>query len=236
MNYLAALGVRGNELLLDLLQLARELGDRRMTAGALVNLGTSAYLQRDYQRAQELAEEGVQLAREIGERRLLAVGLNRLGDFQRIQGYHTQAIIYFEEALALFHKVGDIEQKSWVLHNMGYVALHQGSNSQATSFFSESLLSFRALGTEWGIVSCLTGLAGVAQAMGQPERAARLFGMVEEFIGYKGIVLEPVDQAEYERKLAATRAQLNEPTFAAAWTEGQTMTLEQAVAYAIEDT
>jgi len=44
------------------------------------------------------------------------------------------------------------------------------------------------------------------------------------------------DAIEFERNVAATRAQLDEATFAAAWTEGKAMTLEQAIEYALEET
>jgi hypothetical protein len=35
--------------------------------------------------------------------------------------------------------------------------------------------------------------------------------------------------------MAVARAQLDEPTFAAAWTAGQAMSVEQASAYALEE-
>ena len=42
--------------------------------------------------------------------------------------------------------------------------------------------------------------------------------------------MHPLERTEYERDRADIRAQLGEKTFAAAWAEGQTMTLEQAMA------
>ena len=39
-----------------------------------------------------------------------------------------------------------------------------------------------------------------------------------------------------ERSLTAVRSHLHEATFVAAWAEGQAMTLEQAIAYALEET
>jgi hypothetical protein len=44
----------------------------------------------------------------------------------------------------------------------------------------------------------------------------------------------PADQAAYDRYLAATKAQLDQELFAAAWEAGQQMTLSQAVACALE--
>jgi lactam utilization protein B len=44
-----------------------------------------------------------------------------------------------------------------------------------------------------------------------------------------------VHQRELERDMTAARAQLDEATWAAAWAAGQAMTLEQAIAYALEE-
>ena len=48
-------------------------------------------------------------------------------------------------------------------------------------------------------------------------------------------MLWPAERHEWERYVPATRAQLDEATFTAAWAEGQAMSLEQAVAYALEE-
>ena len=93
----------------------------------------------------------------------------------------------------------------------------------------------RALGDTWGIPECLMGLAGVAGAIRQPARAARLFGAVESLLNTTRGQLEPIEQAEYDRNLAVARAQLDEATFAVAWAEGRMFSLEQAVAYALDD-
>ena len=44
----------------------------------------------------------------------------------------------------------------------------------------------------------------------------------------------PTTHADYERSVAAVRAQLDEATFAAAWAAGHALTLEQAIAEALE--
>jgi hypothetical protein len=49
------------------------------------------------------------------------------------------------------------------------------------------------------------------------------------------VSLPPGEQADYDRMVSTTRAQFDETTFAAAWAEGQTMTLEQAIAYALNE-
>jgi hypothetical protein len=48
------------------------------------------------------------------------------------------------------------------------------------------------------------------------------------------LFLEPTDRADYERSVSVARERLDEPVFAAAWADGRAMTLEQAIAYALE--
>jgi hypothetical protein len=47
--------------------------------------------------------------------------------------------------------------------------------------------------------------------------------------------MSPSQRAEYERQIAAARSRLGDSAFAAAWAEGQAMSLEEAVAYAVEE-
>ena len=75
----------------------------------------------------------------------------------------------------------------------------------------------------------LLGLACVAEAQGQPVRAARLFGATQSLIDVNKH-LDPVERAAYERGVASVRAKLGEKVFTAAWAEGCTMTPEQALA------
>jgi hypothetical protein len=79
----------------------------------------------------------------------------------------------------------------------------------------------------------LAGLAGAASETGQWERAARLFGAVQALLVAIGASLSPHAHVYYERQLAATRAQLDQAAFAAAWSEGLAMPLDEVIAYAL---
>jgi hypothetical protein len=48
-----------------------------------------------------------------------------------------------------------------------------------------------------------------------------------------GLILQPLPRDVYEKVVATTRAVLGEEAFTAAWTEGQALTVEQAVALAL---
>jgi non-specific serine/threonine protein kinase len=122
------------------------------------------------------------------------------------------------------------------LLNLGYIAQHQGDYSQVAMLIAESVALFQKLRIERGILHCLVVLAGVVGGQGQPERAARLFGVVEAQHEAFGTRIEPSDRNEYNRNLAAVRAQLDEAAFAVAWAEGRVTTMEQAIEYALAET
>jgi hypothetical protein len=86
------------------------------------------------------------------------------------------------------------------------------------------------------IAPSLVGLAAVAAAEGEPERAARLLGAAQGLLDALGAAMRPIDCTLRERTDAAARADLPASTFEAAWSEGRAMALEQAVAYALDRT
>ena len=106
----------------------------------------------------------------------------------------------------------------------------QGDNVAARALYEQSLAIVKEGNSKWDIALYLEGLAGVVVAQGEPAWAARLYGAVEALREALSVPLLPVYRAEYERSVAATRAQLGEQSFAAAWAEGRTMTPEQVLA------
>jgi hypothetical protein len=84
------------------------------------------------------------------------------------------------------------------------------------------------------IPDALEGLAGVAAAHGQPERAAQLYGTAEVLREALGTPRWRVYQTSYEHTLVSARTQLDDEGWAVAWALGRAMSLEQAVTEALD--
>src|SRR5205807_9482260 len=112
---------------------------------------------------------------------------------------------------------------------LGMVAHRHGDLGPARALLDESLALFRELGHKLEIARDVEGLAAVAVAQAQCERAARLFGAAEGLREAMGAPLPPADRAEHDRSVAAVRAALVEEAFAAAWAAGRAMPLEEAI-------
>jgi predicted ATPase len=215
------------------LTLYRELGDKGGIAAMLRHLGNLAFLQGHTTQAEALLAESLSLFQEMGDKLGIATSLTYLGEMARFQGHYLRAALLYTESLELYRNVGDRSSIAAVLHNLGHVALQQGDEESANKLIAESLILSQELGDKLLLGGCLVGLAGVISIQGHPEQAVRLFGAAETLFEGAGGNVYPVDRAEYDRTLAAIRARLDEATFAQAWAEGQALTLEQAIAYAL---
>jgi hypothetical protein len=150
------------------------------------------------------------------------------------QGDLPQAQLLLEESLALARGLGDRHGIAEALRQLGQAAAARGDSAAAGRCYRESLALYREIGAARMAPFGLEGLAGVACAQSQPERAARLLGAATGLREAIGAPRPPTAQAYYEHTLAAVRASLNGETLEAAHAAGRAMTLEQAVAYALE--
>src|SRR5262249_17851984 len=89
------------------------------------------------------------------------------------------------------------------------------------------------LGSNYGVWMSLRGLACLEAERGFAERGARLLGAEEMMRVSTGIGSSRNHQGPIEHALGVLRATLPADTLAAAWAEGRSMTLDEAVAYAV---
>jgi hypothetical protein len=105
----------------------------------------------------------------------------------------------------------------------------------AEEHFREALhLNYNDMRTPM-IARCLAGLGAVAVAHQAWQRATHLLSAAYTIFGTLPPFLAPADHAWYEQQVQTTRTELDETLFTAAWSQGATMPLEQAVAYALAD-
>jgi non-specific serine/threonine protein kinase len=223
------------------IRLSHENGDVSTIAACMAGiLFDIAVHKGDYQAAQSLATEGLRLYREEEDKPGIMLTLGDVGSVAYLQGQYDQAKPCFEEQLLLSRELDSQHDIAWSVSALGYVALRQNDGQRAAALFAKSLALRRELSDPHSIATCLAGLAEVAEAAGQLEQAAQLLGATQVLLAASGRHLEDTEwdifsyipitsQAEFERHVAAVRAALGDEAFAAAWTEGRTMTLEQAL-------
>ena len=116
------------------------------------------------------------------------------------------------------------------------MALASGELVAARTWLRQSLLPAHASGRRPAVASALAALAEVSAAAGRPDRAARLGGAAAAQLLAVAQRLPPVDDAAFHAALDAARAALGEAAFTGAWAAGQALSLDAAVALALEET
>ncbi|MDQ5850809.1 MAG: tetratricopeptide repeat protein [Chloroflexota bacterium] len=216
---------------------------QRDRAGIAETLRYLADLHRDqgaYARAEPLYQESLALFQELGDAWHSGMVYHAWGELALLAGDYARALAREQAGERVLRALGRQDFIAVTLANQGFVAQHQGEDARAAALFRESLLLVAPLEPSWVFPICVVGCAGVAVARsaGDAEQAAgaaravRLLGTVQAY----RFQYMPAQRREYERHLAAARAQLDEATFAAAWAEGRAMTREQTMAYALEST
>jgi predicted ATPase/transcriptional regulator with XRE-family HTH domain len=224
---------RARAYLEEALALYREQDDLIGMADVLESLGDLCSWNGDLTVARRWLEESMALQHQLSGQ-TSAFTLNSLGTLALRQGEYAQARAYFDEGLAICRDAGNATLGHWLLAHLGYVVLREGDEAQARARFDAVLQLFLAAGITSGVVYTLEGLASLATRQSEPERAVRLLAWADMAREAIDDARPPVEQADVDRDLAAIRSQLDEALFAAAWAAGQAMTIEQAIAEALD--
>jgi predicted ATPase len=235
---LVRLGQRNSAAARPLLEesrsLFKDLGDVWGEANTLYMLGMAAYFSGDRAGARAYYEESLRLFQEQGDVFEVALLVSALEAVILPQGDEELAHSLYEQSLPLLRASRDRGRLGMILINIGDNWLHHyGDEQQAKTLYQQGLhlwQDLQGVDNGLGIVKALAGLAEVAAAQGQGERAGRLFGAASR-------LLPAASNYRYDvnRRVAEARANLDAAAFEAGWAAGQAMTQEQAVTDALQD-
>jgi predicted ATPase/transcriptional regulator with XRE-family HTH domain len=213
----------------EALALFRALGDTGRMAEALFVLGVTAQFQGQHERATALHEEGLAVRRWRGDERGATAQLSALGQIALQQGDHARARALLEETLGTLRRYDDPWSRAMSLTLLAQVELAASETERAQTLLVESAAIYRAIGNLLYVPWYLEGLAGVAAARREWERAARLCGARDALRVRLVSPLPPCHPEGYARTLASIRAAIGEAGFAAAHAEGEELSAEAAL-------
>jgi non-specific serine/threonine protein kinase len=182
-----------------------------------------------------LFKESLEIFIGVGNTQAIATSLNRLGDLSRSRGEWNAARDLHEQSLALHRERGDVWGIAVSLNYLARVALAEADVERAETLSLESLALLRDVGARPDIAIATESLAMLAFRRADPIRAVRLLSAATRLRDTIRTQPAPADRADLERVLAAVRVQVGSGKFDAAWAEGRAMTLEQAIAYALDE-
>jgi predicted ATPase/DNA-binding SARP family transcriptional activator len=215
------------------LRCAWELRISSELAVQLCRLAHVATLQGDMDRAESWLGQALAAGQELGlstETAFAHAGLGMLaqrrGEAERARGEHDQALALFDDRNRR-HPLGVV-----VLRWIATVAEEQGDLARAAAMHHGIVEQARAHASPLLLALALGGLAAVACAGGDPERAAVLLGAAAAANRSAHPPLPDQERPDFDRAAEAARRSLGERRFAAAFARGEALPFEDVIALA----
>lgn len=226
---------RALELCAEGLPLCRAAGARFQQALSLSLLGGLCYFRGDFEEATAQWEESKAIAEELGNRWLISVLLPVMGVLALHRGQVQRSLELCRQGLEYAREVGENWTINQALYNAGLACIGSRDFARARSHFLEGLAVSRSLNFYLGISLNLVGLAGIAVAQGEFERAACLLGAGNAIRDAVDVPIPPGYQTDYRRIHEATSRGMDGAAFATALAAGFGMSVEQALAFGSMD-
>lgn len=195
----------------------------------------------DYARAEATLDECLALWRRLGVRSNMGCGISKsmqdLGLAAWLQGDIAVAKTWYEQSLEQFRHAGDMGQIAKVQVLLGHTMLAQADLPGASAAFHQGLCFFHERTQPPCVALALAGFGAVAEAREQAGRAAQLFAAASAPSGIFMLptTMWPAERSALQREIAAARSRFAALGLATAWTDGEHMSLDQAVEYALNE-
>lgn len=226
---------RSKSFLFESLGLYRELGNPAGIAFCLELLAIRAMWGGDFSSSTQWLDEAIAIHRQLGNLAEETWALANYGRLSFWQGDYQKACTYYEEVLTGAEKVGEYLLSIWTRANLAYAMLRQGDLKKANEMFGFCIQQFQKSNSLIGLVYAIEGLASLNIEQRQVERAIHLFAWADGMREKMGDQRPPVEQASVENDLAIIHSKIDDADFTRLSASGHTMTVEQAIALALED-
>jgi len=200
----------------------------------ITTMGWAAFGLGDYALARKRLNEALTLSLDTGDRGRASAALGGLAEVDLREGRYESASKLIEESLVIRREIGNKWALGVALGIWAWIAVLQHDWDSAFSRLKESAEVREEIGDKGGLVWCLEKLGHVALGKEDVEKAVKIFSAAESIRAAMDSAMEPFDQSEYERNIALLHENLGEEEFKKAWDQGRAMTMEQAIAYALE--
>jgi predicted ATPase/class 3 adenylate cyclase len=215
----------------EALALHRTLGDTWGSANSTFLLGYVCAEEGDWSSARQLFEESMREFGELGDEHYTMLVARNLAWIYYELGERDRGRALHEENLRRARALGNQRIEASTLQGLAWRAADEGRWQEALSMLGDSYRINRDLGDRGGMADDIYRLARTLLAAGKAAAAATLLSWLEALSQEIGAAVEP---GEHEKTLATVRTQLDAAAFSDAWEQGRKLSLDEAVALALD--
>jgi non-specific serine/threonine protein kinase len=201
----------------------------------LISLGNVALAQGDYEGSRSYARESVDRLRQMGHAELTAHALITLGTAEiRLERYR-EAAQHYQESLEIQKELGDRRNIAIATINLAVVFLAEKRLPEARAHFGDAASMFLSLGDVSSVASALEGLAALAAECGHDADAVKAYGSAAAIRASAGMPPMPDEEDLVKAVLDGARLRLGEEQVSRLFAEGQSLTADAAVEWALRE-
>jgi non-specific serine/threonine protein kinase len=219
---------RAHALFEEALQVSRQSGGKREIAWSLMAMAESLAGNGQLDRSCQLLVESVAVGRESGDLSVVIPALRDLSSVYAASGDLAAANRTLAEALLMARRIQLHVVIPSLLLTMGDIAAVDQRTSDALNCYREGIEEASRYGMQGSVADGLRACARLAAANTDYVRCVRLLAATASVFEAPGS--GPFAETRVEDVLGAARGVLTDNEYAAAWDEGLSMTLTQAVA------
>jgi len=216
------------------IDLCRQVGDDLGLSLGLHYLGVAEFEEGNSDKAAGLYREAAGLQSKLRSDRIAIVTANALGILAAYTGEPDRAVELLANALEQARQIGDDQTVSFVLDSIGTPLLELGRIDEAERCWRESLTISVQRDDRYVQMGGLIGLAQVASARKDDRRALRLAAAARRVSDRWSLRLDREGRKRFDSAVESCRDRLQGANAERAWRDGEAMTEEQSIRYALE--
>jgi tetratricopeptide (TPR) repeat protein len=195
----------------------------------------TARLHGDIQAAWDLTEEALQLGKDDELEGQAADVYEMRGFLAAHSGRYEEARAFFEQSMLAYQNVGADFNVLLNKSNLAHLERQFGDNQQALERYRETIVGFRDVGQLGAVAHQLECFGFLAMAGDRNERALKLFAAADALREKVASPMTSEEQAYFDEQIKVLRQNIDARQFDRVWTTGRAQTMEQALAFALEE-
>ena len=209
--------------------------DVEVVGWALTMLAVPSFRDGDLAGAKERVESALSLARLMRLDKVEMTALNTLCPILIAAGEIDRAIEVGERDAALNVARGESWHRGYQLDFLARAYWLRGDREKAEALAREAAMCKHAVDDRNGLTMVLETLASMAAERGRPEHAAIVLGAAQRVRDSSSLTLIELYSQQHERSVSLIIRGIGQRSFDAAYARGHAMTIEEGVAFAMED-
>ena len=169
-----------------------------------------------------------------GSRWSYGITMYSSGSFYIMQKQFDKARKKLNIAMQTMQEIGSRRNVVMIKSDLAHALRHEGNYQQAISTYQETIKEWQRMGHRAAVAHQLECFAIIYKSLEQAEKATKLLGSAEALRQRIEIDMNPLEREEYEREVNDLKVNMDEKEFASLWTEGRTISMVEAIEFALD--